>query len=255
MSGVFETMRAVRVEGGWQVPLWPLHLARLARAAAMLGAAAPSRAAATRCVLTALTSRRVDSVVRLVFEPDAAEPLRATVREFLPPASPLRLVLVPWPEGASRQLAGHKSTARESWERVETAARSSSGDEALVTDRDGSVLETSRGNLFVETATGIATPPDDGRILPGVARGLLLGGLRARGIPIAERRITRDELPGALRLWSSNAVHGPRIAVLVPGPPRHGAGQGLELLAALWSELLSTMPSESPLESGLADCR
>ena len=80
---------------------------------------------------------------------------------------------------------------------------------ALLLDSDGTVLEASRANVFVVRDGAIVTPPLDGRILPGTARGALIevaasrGGRGGRGLadprrPARRRRGLPDRL-GARR--------------------------------------------------------
>ena len=52
----------------------------------------------------------------------------------------------------------------------------------LLVDEDDRLLESGRGNVFVVRDGEVATPPLDGRILPGVTRDAVLGILADLGI-------------------------------------------------------------------------
>ena len=78
----------------------------------------------------------------------------------------------------------------------------------LVLDADGTPLEASRSNLFVARGGSLATPPTDGRILPGVARARAIEVARAAGIQVSERALTLDELATADEVFMTGGVRG-----------------------------------------------
>jgi para-aminobenzoate synthetase / 4-amino-4-deoxychorismate lyase len=78
----------------------------------------------------------------------------------------------------------------------------------LVLDSDGTPLEGSRSNLFVARDGSLATPPTDGRILPGVARARALEVARAAGIDVSERALTVEELAAADEVFMTGGVRG-----------------------------------------------
>jgi para-aminobenzoate synthetase/4-amino-4-deoxychorismate lyase len=101
--------------------------------------------------------------------------------------------------------------------------------EPLLCDLDGVVLESARANVFiVEPGPRVVTPPDDGRILPGVTRGAVLAlardlGYEARAEPIDLERLKRAQemfVTGALsgiepaQLAGVTGVHGETTATL-----------------------------------------
>jgi para-aminobenzoate synthetase/4-amino-4-deoxychorismate lyase len=95
------------------------------------------------------------------------------------------------------------------------------------------VRETAAGNLWLRLDGVWTTPALDGLVLPGIARARLLAALRARGLPVAERRCELGDLHRAEALAHSNAVHGPRPAVLVGAAPPAVAFVDTELVP-LW---------------------
>jgi para-aminobenzoate synthetase/4-amino-4-deoxychorismate lyase len=78
----------------------------------------------------------------------------------------------------------------------------------LVVDADGAPLESSRGNLFVVRDGTVATPPTDGRLLPGIARARAIEVARAAGIEVVERSLDIDELAEADELFLTGGVRG-----------------------------------------------
>ena len=87
----------------------------------------------------------------------------------------------------------HKWADRDWLESVEAEL----GEEVpLILTDEGEVLEAGRANVFIVTDGGIATPPADGRILPGTARASTLDLAAELGVPAAERRLYLEDLRG-----------------------------------------------------------
>jgi para-aminobenzoate synthetase/4-amino-4-deoxychorismate lyase len=78
----------------------------------------------------------------------------------------------------------------------------------LVLDRDRSVLEASRANVFLVSGGVLITPATDGRLLPGVTRRRVLSLARAAGIPVAERAVSHAELLAADEVFLTGSVRG-----------------------------------------------
>jgi para-aminobenzoate synthetase / 4-amino-4-deoxychorismate lyase len=78
----------------------------------------------------------------------------------------------------------------------------------LLLDRDGAVLEVSRGNLFLVHDGVLVTPPADGRILPGVTRSRVLRLAEALDIPVSEEPVPFDRLREAAEAFVTGAVRG-----------------------------------------------
>ncbi len=66
-------------------------------------------------------------------------------------------------------------------------------DEALLLDNEGYVAEGTGENIFV-VKNGVIHTPELTSCLPGITRDTILVFAREQGIPIVERRITRDEV-------------------------------------------------------------
>ena len=67
-------------------------------------------------------------------------------------------------------------------------------DEAILLDPAGFVSEGSGENIFIVKKGVLITPPLSSSILAGITRDTILTLAREEGIPVAEERVTRDEL-------------------------------------------------------------
>jgi para-aminobenzoate synthetase/4-amino-4-deoxychorismate lyase len=200
--GVFETLLV------WDGATLELerHLERLAASTeALYGETLPGDA---RTSIVEAARRMDPGRLRLTVAPRGRRGLATEVRTA---AIQRSIVLPGWEHAVSlRRLVvqggfgGHKWADRDL---LAAAEASFDGAVALLVDDDGSVLEASRGNVFVVSAGALVTPPADGRILPGVTRQRVLElssevGLEARQGSIAlEQLLEGDEvfLTGAVR--------------------------------------------------------
>jgi para-aminobenzoate synthetase/4-amino-4-deoxychorismate lyase len=125
--------------------------------------------------------------IRVVFRPGAGVTVERVPATF--PDGPLEPELLVLPGG----LGAHK------WvDRVLVAGR-----EPLIVDLTGEVLETGSGNVFVVEGDRLATPPADGRILPGVTRAQLM-----REQEVAEEPIDLQRLCEADDVFVTSSIRG-----------------------------------------------
>jgi branched-subunit amino acid aminotransferase/4-amino-4-deoxychorismate lyase len=222
--GLFETMGAV----GGTLPLFARHLARLERSALRLGFAARSITAPPANLLAAaeeLLARNGDDILRLTMTAGADETLGSppswtlTTRRRVPSDRPLRLFIAPTRRHRDDPLADLKCTSNAALVLLRRRARSLAADDALLLDPDGEVLETTTGNLFFLRGGMWCTPALSGAVLPGIARAALIEALSASRHPFLERDFSLGELLRSEALMVTNAVYGPRPAVLADGPP------------------------------------
>jgi len=217
-DGVFET---IRLYGGTPRFL-TAHRARLVRGARLLGLACPSRAALTHDI-NALLRRNLgcgDAVCRVsLSRPPGADPAargaaRAT-RVITLRALPADLSrarsrgisarTVPFDRGGG-PAATVKSLSYLPSLLALRLARAAGAREAILVSPSGEILEGAASNVFVRIGNRFVTPPADGRILPGVVRGLLLDLARARSLPVAEAPVRLRDLSRAREIFVTNAV-------------------------------------------------
>jgi D-alanine transaminase len=96
----------------------------------------------------------------------------------------------------------------------QSAKKAGAGDAVFVED-DGTVNESTAGNVFVVINGRLRTPPKSSRILAGVTRDKILEAARATGVPTVEERITKADLCAADEafLTSTTAEITPVVAV------------------------------------------
>ena len=193
--GIFET---VLVRDGAPV-LWSRHLARLRTSARVLYGADPGASLDLRAAAdVALGRLRVEVV-------PAGESFTVTAR-----CEPIeRAIVLPdaEPEVVSVAVSGgfgpHKLIDRGWLEAIESSVPA--GARALLVAPGGELLETTRANVFVVREGALATPPLDGRILPGITRAVVLERAREAGFPVHEAPLTLEGadailLTGSVRL-------------------------------------------------------
>jgi branched-subunit amino acid aminotransferase/4-amino-4-deoxychorismate lyase len=206
----FETMGAV----GETLPLWPRHRARLEAALRQRGLPVPVPEDLPAVAAGLLRrNRHPGGVVRLALwrDGDRSGFLVATRRRG--PPGPVRVLpcVARRRDGAPADL---KCAPRAFLDAVLAEARDGGADDGIALGDDGALLETALGNLWLLRDGVWCTPPLDGRVLPGIARAIVLERAAAAGLPVAERRLDLGDLHGARALVVTNAVHGPRSAAL-----------------------------------------
>ena len=82
------------------------------------------------------------------------------------------------------------------------------GEQLLIQDAGGEVLETDRASVFAVVNGSLRTPPADGRILPGVTRAAVLQAARLSGIEVTTGPLTPAQLAAASEVFVTNALRG-----------------------------------------------
>lgn len=197
------------------------HLERMARSARDLyGAELPdelARDAAAACAGVTLGRERVD----VCFGGGEASNWNAVAtpidpREFFPP----------WERGAtlcsvaaSEWSGAHKLADRDWLERKEAELGEAV---PLLIGADGAVLEAGRANVFAVIDGVLATPPLDGRILPGTARAATVEMAGELGIEVIARPLTLEDLHRSGEVFLTSSVRGVRPARSLDGEPLPG---------------------------------
>lgn len=85
-------------------------------------------------------------------------------------------------------------------------ARKAGADDAVFVGADGSIEESTAGNVFAVRASQLITPPTGSRLLAGITRRKVLDAAAAAGIPCCEQMLTREELLRAEEVFLSSTT-------------------------------------------------
>jgi para-aminobenzoate synthetase/4-amino-4-deoxychorismate lyase len=198
-AGVFTSLR---VSAGDAAGLAG-HLARMQRSTRRLyGKPLPASLAAD---LADRLSRRPSGRLRVTVRP-VGGPLRVAVEvepiDRHPATVRLRPAVVPGGLGA------HKWADRRLLADLAAAVGLRPGEQLLITDTSGEVLETDRASVFAVSGGILHTPATDGRIVPGITRDAVLGAARRDGIKAVAGPMSMDLVLAADEVFVCNAVHG-----------------------------------------------
>jgi para-aminobenzoate synthetase / 4-amino-4-deoxychorismate lyase len=213
------------------------HLERLGRSARELyGVELPPQLAAdatAACGGIALGRLRLDLTV------EGGEIGWETVAKAIDPGE----FFPPWERGAAlrsvdaAQWSGAHKLADRDW--LERKEQQLGAAVPLLIGADGAVLEAGRANLFVVIEGALATPPLDGRILPGTARAATVELASELGIEVAARPLTVADLLDSGEAFLTSSVRGIRPAHSLDGTvlPGHETTDRLaEALRRRWIE-------------------
>lgn len=133
-------------------------------------------------------------------------------------------------------LGPHKWRDRTILERRRAELGLDTSSHLLITDSDGTVLETERANVVALVEGTLVSPPPDGRLLAGVTVVLAFGIAARLGVPAAFRAVTLPDLETADEVFCTSAVRGltpagllgrlPAGADRAAGTPSVGDGGG-----------------------------
>jgi branched-chain amino acid aminotransferase len=204
-DGLFETMRAY----GGKVLALDEHLERLEQGAGVLGIGplAPRADRVREVHEAAAAAGGGELAVRLLLtrgsvagasSSGAGRPTRAVLAE---PFQPLPAALyVRGAAAITREAAGPGSAIKStSYLRSLLASReaAAAGAHEAIWVAGGQVREGASSNVFLFTDGQLVTPPDDGAILAGITRRLLLQLSSSLGIQCVERPVAVGEIHGA----------------------------------------------------------
>jgi branched-subunit amino acid aminotransferase/4-amino-4-deoxychorismate lyase len=210
--GLFETLRT------WngRPTLLGRHLDRLKRSAEELRIPLDADQTPTADDVRALLdadAREGDALLRITLSGGLSETAGSTLwmrSSPLPPPSPATGVRL-GPAGTAREdkLAGYKSLNYWPYRLLHEGCRAEGFDECLTVDAGGSVREGSRTNIFIVVDGGLMTPPRDGRIVPGIMRGVVIERADALGIDVEEAALNLfDPRIRPEEVFLTNAVRG-----------------------------------------------
>ena len=159
--------------------------------------------------------------LRITLQP-AGGPLRVRV-EIVPLDQPPAEVSLR-PAVIEGGLGAHKWLDRRLLAAMARSMALQPGEQLLIQDADGDVLETDRANVFAVIGGVLHTPPADGRLLPGVTRDAVLRVAGVEGLGVSVTPISRARLQAASEVFVTNAVHGVQPVRSMAGQPSGLAG-------------------------------
>jgi len=190
------------------------HVARLeASARQLFGKSLPATLGGD---LAAQLAGNPSGRLRITVQP-AGGPLRALVQVVPLDQPPAEVRLRPAVIGGG--LGAHKWLDRRLVTELAASMALQPGEQLLIEDADGHVLETDRANLFAVIGQVLHTPPADGRLLPGVTRDAVLRAARLAGLGVNVTAVTRAGLQAASEVFVTSAVHGIRPVRSIAGSP------------------------------------
>lgn len=226
--GVFETLRA----HGTRTLAADRHVTRLVVGARRLAIPVDTAQVTAALAATLALPREVDEVaVRLTvtagavaddaWPPAPRDAPRLLITLHPAPALPLPAVGAAT-VGARRWPADVKSTSYLASVLAQRDAQAAGADVGVLVDGE-ELLESAEGNLLVLADGTLTTPPDDGRLLPGVTRDLVLEAAEQRSIRIRRSEVRREDLVAADAVLLTSAVSGLRTVHTFDGAHVRGS--------------------------------
>lgn len=208
------------------------HLARLERSVRMLWDRPLPDGLAVSVAAAARAAGPEPCRLRVTATPAAGRELSIALEHGPLPQRTLPVELSPvlLPGG----LGAHKWSDRRLLDGLDRDGLAAPGTVALLLDGDGALLEAAWGSVYLLEGERLATPPADGRILPGVTRAALLGVAATTGLTVVEERIDLARAARADGLLISSA-----LALALPArlASPWGGQTGSETVAALAGRL------------------
>ncbi len=233
-AGVFET---ILVAEGRPVGL-ESHLGRLAVSVSILyGAKLPPHIGAQ--VMEAVAGRGGPQRLRVRAYPTSRGGLATEISisdaaEAFSGAYGSCVTLVPFvlPEG----LGPHKWHDRSVMADARKSLALLPGEQLLLVDVDGAVLETEGANLFALCRGVVRTPPVDGRILAGTTREAVIRLAALEGFEVSDAPLAFRELETAEEVFTTSSIRGLRGVDRLAGRRSFETGAiGPRLAKALWA--------------------
>lgn len=230
-DGAFETMRAYR----GKIFLEEEHLGRLKKAAGMLGLRINQTELQSAIRKLLLKNNLADAYVRASISRGVGETglnSKCGKPTVLVMAKPLKADEKIYSNGIScstfvQDYSNPLNSKSLSFLNYVLARRSSKAEEVIILNSKGEVKEGSISNVFIVRNNTAITPPVD-NIVDGLTRKIVIRLCRKNGIPVEERKITKEGLLFADECFITNSIKGIVPVVKVDGR-RIGAGKPGEI--------------------------
>ncbi|MDX3523653.1 aminotransferase class IV [Streptomyces scabiei] len=122
-------------------------------------------------------------------------------------------------------------------------ARLHGADEAILLDENGHAIEGAFSSLLWWDGGDLCTAPDDGRILLGITRRLLLDRAARLGVTVRHTRVRPAHL-ARCEVWITSALHG--IRVVTGWEPDGAAAPPAPFAGGLWQTHLDALLEPLP---------
>jgi para-aminobenzoate synthetase len=169
---------------------------------------------------------------------DGTPGLRFRIRPAPPRGEAVRLWITARPDG--RKHPDVKGPDLDWLAAQRQAAVAAGADEAVLLSPDGHVREGATTSILWWRGDSLCAPPEDGGILPGTTRAVLLDAARACGVRVTVEQATPVALDG-LEVWAVNALHGIRP---VTAWVNAGVRPGRATRASRWNAYLDGLTAE-----------
>ncbi len=204
----FSIITTLRWDPATGCPLWPRHVARLARAAERFGYPFEIEKLQRAFDAAAQTFPSAPQRVRIALDPHG----EIAVEHYPAPDSathPTRIALAKTAVDTQSPFLFHKTTRREIYE--QKRAERPDAHDVLLWNENGEITESTIANIAINIGSQWITPPVASGLLPGVMREELL----ANGVWVeAQTPIHRDTLAPGIEIQLANALRGVWSATL-----------------------------------------
>ena len=103
-------------------------------------------------------------------------------------------------------MAAHKSLSYLPYLAARDKARADGAYEALLCGAFGRLAEGTTSNLFMVFGSKVFSPPADGRILPGIARQVVIDSLLEVGVKCIDEYVGAEDVRGADEIFITNSI-------------------------------------------------
>ena len=222
-DGVYETLRVYK----GNVFLLKEHLSRLKHSADWIGLRLPLsfEKLGKALVETARRNHHAEAVLRLTvtrgpgaygFDPALCKPFKPTVSIVSRPfqAYPswfhqkgIAVAIVSIRRNAVASLPPHvKSTSCMNGIYAKVESLKLKAQEGLMLSNDGFLTEATVSNVFLVKKGVLQTPMLDGSLLAGTTRGFVIGLAKKAAIPVAEKKLTLENIMSADEIFLTNTT-------------------------------------------------
>lgn len=217
--GAFETMRSY----GGCIFRVKQHVARLAQAIRLLGIEMPPQVDLMEAAHATLKANMLqDARVRITVSAGEVQSIPDLAGHRSPTVLILANALPHWAadkyeEGYSAIIATTRRNSFSATASIKSTnyldsllarheARSAGADEAILLNSQGCIAEGSTSNLFVIRNGKLVTPREDGSLLPGVTRAVVMELARSLGVPVESRDVPPPDLQESEEAFLTNST-------------------------------------------------